>query len=335
MAALQNTQCIVRGRYAPSPTGLIHLGNARTALVAWLSVRRQGGAFIYRLEDLDPPRIQPGADEAAVEDLRWLGIDWDEGPDIGGPAKPYIQSQRYDRYEEALRTLAERSRIFPCSLSRRDLHNVASAPHHNDAAVAYPPELRPTHLPADWFADFVAGKSNDAALRFLVRPETTCFHDRVYGEQCISVAETSGDFVVKRKDGLYAYQLAVVVDDLAMGITEIVRGRDLLGSTARQVQLIEALGSRAPSYAHLPLLVNEGGEKLSKRDASLTLRALRSEGAEPNQVAGYLAYTLGILDFPEPTPAAALIDRFDWKRLSTEDYTVPRDVVDIIRYQAL
>ncbi|HYN20340.1 MAG TPA: tRNA glutamyl-Q(34) synthetase GluQRS, partial [Thermoanaerobaculia bacterium] len=262
-----------RGRYAPSPTGLIHVGNARTALAAWLSVRSRGGTFVWRLEDLDPPRVVPGMAEAAMEDLTWLGLDWDEGPDVGGPYAPYVQSQRSDLYEATLARLAAAGRLFPCRRSRKDLQAIASAPHGPLSSAPYPAAFRPESLDSDWFE-----KRPDAALRFLVHDRAVEWTDRVYGRQSERVDQTVGDLVLKRRDGLYAYQLAVVVDDLLMGINEIVRGADLLDSTARQIQLIEALGGKPPTYTHVPLVVNAQGEKLSKQDAGHTLKSLREAG---------------------------------------------------------
>jgi len=299
-----------RGRYAPSPTGLIHVGNARTALAAWLSVRSQGGAFVWRLEDLDGPRVVPGMAEAAMEDLAWLGLDWDEGP--------YVQSERSAFYEEALARLAAAGRLFPCRRSRKDLQSIASAPHGPEGNAPYPAEFRPERLEPGWFEQL-----SDAAIRFRVHDRPVEWIDQVYGHQVERVDQTVGDFVLKRRDGLYAYQLAVVVDDLLLGITEVVRGADLLGSTARQIQLVEALGGTPPVYAHVPLAVNAQGEKLSKRDAGLTLRSLREAGMRPEELAGYLGWSLGLLDRAEPCPAVELVARFAWEKVRRETWVLP------------
>lgn len=298
-----------RGRYAPSPTGLIHVGNARTALAAWLSVRSRGGTFVWRLEDLDGPRVVPGMAEAAMEDLAWLGLDWDEGP--------YVQSERSTVYEEALACLAAAGRLFPCRRSRKDLQSIASAPHGPEGSAPYPAAFRPERLDSDWFAQL-----SDAAIRFQVHDRPVEWIDRVYGRQIERVDQTVGDFVLKRRDGLYAYQLAVVVDDLLMGINEVVRGADLLDSTARQIQLIEALGGTPPAYAHVPLVVNAQGEKLSKRDAGLTLRSLREGGMHPEELAGYLGWSLGILERPEPCTAAELVPLFAWEKVRRETWVM-------------
>ncbi len=317
-----------RGRYAPSPTGLIHVGNARTALAAWLSVRARGGAFVWRLEDLDGPRVVPGMAAAALEDLAWLGIDWDEGPDVGGPHAPYEQSRRSAFYEEALAHLAASGRLFPCRRSRKDLQAIASAPHGMEGSP-YPAAFRPELLEPAWFEDLcrtARPNAADAALRFLVHDRLVEWTDRVQGPQVERVDRTVGDYVLKRRDGLYAYQLAVVVDDLAMGIDDVVRGADLLDSTARQIQLLEALGGQPPAYAHVPLVVNAAGEKLSKRDAGLTLRALREAGVRPEALAGYLAHSLGLLDRPEPCRAADLIPLFSWERVDGKTWVLPNDL---------
>jgi glutamyl-tRNA synthetase len=321
-----------RGRWAPSPTGWLHVGNARTALVAWLSVRAAGGTFAWRLEDLDPPRIVPGAAEAAMEDLAWLGLDWDEGPDVGGPHVPYRQSERSELYRHALEHLVTAGRLFPCRRSRKELTEIASAPHGPDGSPPYPKSLRPRGLAPDWFhkLEEPSHREPGASLRFLVRDSPVVFHDRVFGACTERVDETVGDFVLRRRDGLWAYQLAVVVDDLAMGITEVVRGSDLLGSTARQIQLFEALngvfgGGATPAWAHVPLVLNAEGEKLSKRDRGLTLRSLRTAGARPETLVGWLGGSLGLLDAPEPCRAEELVPVFAWERIGREDWTLPPD----------
>jgi glutamyl-tRNA synthetase len=314
-----------RGRYAPSPTGPIHVGNARSALAAWLSVRSRGGTFVWREEDLDPPRVVPGMAAEQRADLAWLGLDWDEGPDAGGPHGPYRQSQRAAFYEEALAELARAGRLFPCRRSRRDLEAVASAPHGAEGGAAYPAALRPRRLAAGWYEAHRAAAQPDAALRFLAGQREVRFQDRVQGEQAERVDLAVGDFVLKRRDGLYAYQLAVVVDDLRMEIDDVVRGADLLASTARQIQLLAALGGALPAYAHLPLIRNAGGEKLSKRDPDLTLGSLRAAGAAPEQVVGYLAYSLGLLPVPAACRPQELIPAFDWRRIGRADFTAPPD----------
>jgi glutamyl-tRNA synthetase len=311
-----------RGRYAPSPTGLIHVGNARTALAAWLSVRSRSGSFVWRLEDLDPPRVVPGMAEAAMEDLAWLGLDWDEGPDVGGSHAPYVQSERSTVYEEALARLAASGRLFPCRRSRKDLQAISSAPHGLEGTSPYPAAFRPQRLDPDWYRSEQA----DAALRFRVDDRAVEWLDRVYGPQTEQVDRTVGDFVLKRRDGLYAYQLAVVVDDLLMGIDEVVRGSDLLESTARQIRLVEALGGKPPVYAHVPLVVNAQGEKLSKRDSGLTLKSLRQAGVRAEQLVGYFGWSLGLQDQPKPLAAKELLEHFTWDKVGHETWVLPQDL---------
>jgi len=300
-----------RGRYAPSPTGPIHVGNARTALAAWLSVRSRGGTFLWRLEDIDTPRVVPGMAEAQQADLAWLGLDWDEGP--------YVQSQRTAFYEEALDRLAAAGRLFPCKRSRKDLQALASAPHGPETGAPYPAAFRPQHLAPDWYEELRAAAHPGAAIRFRVDDRPVEWTDRVYGPRVERVDLTVGDFVLKRRDGLYAYQLAVVVDDLAMGVDDVVRGADLLDSTARQIQLLEALGGTRPAYAHVPLVVSPEGEKLSKRDRGLALAALRAEGVTPEALTGRLAWSLGLLDRPEPCRPADLIPFFAWEQIRRDE----------------
>ena len=314
------------GRFAPSPTGGLHLGSALVALGAWLSVRSRGGRFVWRVEDLDGPRAVPGAEAAQIADARWLGLDWDEGPEIGGPHAPYRQSERGAHYEAALGTLAEAGRLFPCRRSRKDLQALATAPHGRGGLPPYPVTLRPKHLPPDWFDTYRTTERPDAALRFRVSERGVAFDDRVQGRIIENVAAEVGDFVLKRRDGVYAYQLAVVVDDLLMGVTEVVRGADLLDSAARQLQLIDALGGTPPAYAHLPLVVNAQGKKLSKRDGVADLSGLRDRGVAPEALVGWLAHATGLLDAPRAVTPAALVAAFSWERIRSEPITVPDDL---------
>lgn len=336
MAAAADTAALdgrpPRGRWAPSPTGPLHLGSARTALAAWLSARSRRGTLIWRIEDLDPPRTVPGAAEEQLADLAWLGLDWDEGPraDGGGetgPHGPYRQSLRGELYRRALVRLDAAGRLFPCRRSRKDLLGLASAPHGAGGAPPYPKSLRPARIEPGSLERLEARERLDAAIRFRVDDEPVHFTDRLRGEVEERVAETVGDFVLRRRDGLWAYQLAVVVDDLAMGVDEVVRGADLLASTGRQIQLVRALGGAPPAYAHLPLLLNERGEKLSKRDGGATLAELRAAGVAPERVVGWLAWTLGLLERPRPASPQALVSLFAWERLRRDDRVVSGDPV--------
>ncbi len=310
----------VRGRYAPSPTGELHLGNVRTALVAWLGVRSAGGTFVMRVEDLDPPRVIPGAEARILEDLRWLGIDWDEGPDVGGPHAPYRQSERDVVFGEALARLAASGRLYGCTCSRADLKRLASAPHGlGDEGPVYPGLCREKAV-ALAFDAAPEQRARQPALRFAVRPGSVCIDDLLAGRYCQDVAESVGDFVVRRADGLYAYQLAVVVDDAAMGIDQVVRGADLLDSTPRQVQLLEALGAPVPAYAHVPLVLDLAGARLAKRDQATAVRSLREAGLPPERLVGVLGWSLGLRPEPTPCTPADLVPAFAWSRVAREPW---------------
>ncbi|MEB3195894.1 MAG: tRNA glutamyl-Q(34) synthetase GluQRS [Candidatus Sericytochromatia bacterium] len=307
----------VRGRYAPSPTGDLHLGNIRTALVAWLGARAQQGTFILRIEDLDTPRVRPGAEAQMLEDLSWLGLDWDEGPDVGGPYAPYRQSERHDHYERALTQLDETGRLYGCSCSRADLKRLASAPHGPlDEGPVYPGICRSRQI--DWQSQAgTTARARIPAVRFQVSTGAVRFDDLLAGSVSQDVKTDVGDFVVRRADGIWAYQLAVVVDDWAMGINQVVRGADLLHSTPRQLQLLQALGAPPPAYAHVPLTLDEKGQRLAKREGAATLRALREQGWQAQDLVGILAHSLGLLPTPEPCVPRDLVASFEWARVAT------------------
>ncbi len=280
-----------RGRYAPSPTGPLHLGNARTALIAWLHARAEGGAFVLRVEDLDGPRVRPGMEARIVDELRWLGLDWDEGPDVGGARGPYRQSLLSGRYAAALGRLREAGVAYPCFCSRAEIAGASHAPHGpGEEGPRYPGTCR------DLSGAEVARRSAQRrpAWRLRVDEGEVSFEDLVHGRQSFDVQGTTGDFVVMRADGIAAYQLAVAVDDAAMGITDVVRGDDLLPSTARQLLVYRALGLPAPRFAHVPLVVGEDGERLAKRHGALSLGELRDRGADPEAVVGLLAALCGL-----------------------------------------
>lgn len=287
-----------RGRYAPSPTGFLHVGNARTALAAWLHTRSRGGEFVLRIEDLDSQRSKPEFTKANIAELRWLGLDWDEGPDVGGKYAPYLQSQRPELYQQALETLQAKGHLFECYLSRKDLQEVASAPHEKMSVYGKQERKRNEQVRAQ---KRLEGKPPSS--RFRVPDKTVRLEDSVYGLQLFSALHEVGDFIVKRADGEWAYQLAVVVDDMAMNITEVVRGEDLLQSTAAQLLLYEALGATPPAFAHVPLLADETGSRMSKRKGSLTLTSLKESGVKPERLVGLLAFSLGLLvELQEVTP---------------------------------
>lgn len=270
-----------RGRIAPTPTGHLHLGHARAFGVAWDRARRAGGTLLYRDENLDPQRCKPAFAEAAMVDLRWLGLDWDEGPDRGGPHAPYRQSERMEWFLEVWDRLRLAGVIYPSPHSRREISERVDAPHEDaEAEPIFPPELRPR-----------LGTGGEARApgtvnwRFRVPDgQAVTFQDALQGPQNFIAGSDFGDFLVWRRDGVPAYELAVVADDHAMGITEVVRGADLLLSTARQILLFEALGWARPAWAHVPLLRDAHGRRLAKRDAALSLRTLREEGIAPAEL---------------------------------------------------
>ncbi|HKF23874.1 MAG TPA: glutamate--tRNA ligase family protein [Candidatus Angelobacter sp.] len=271
-----------RGRLAPSPTGYLHLGHARTFWVAHQRARSACGKLVFRNEDLDFQRAKPQFERAMFEDLRWLGLDWDEGPDMGGPCGPYVQSERRDFYLHAWQTLRDRGFIYPCSCSRKDLERALAAPHEDqeDDEIPYPGTCRhKLNVAKDW--ESPAGVS----WRLKVPDgETVSFSDLHCGEQRHVAGKDFSDFLVWRRDDIPAYQLAVVVDDDAMRISEAVRGADLLKSTARQLLLFRALGARPPQYFHCPLLRDAGNVRLAKRHDALSLRAIRAQGVEPESL---------------------------------------------------
>jgi len=270
-----------RGRLAPTPTGLLHLGHARTFALAARRAREAGGSLILRMEDLDAARCRPEFAEAALEDLRWLGLDWSEGPDKGGPFAPYAQSSRLPWFREAWARLQASGLIYPCEKSRSDVARALSAPHpEEDAEPLFPPGLRPA--PGTGADATDPGSSN---WRFRVPDgETVPFHDALQGPQRTVAGRDFGDFLVWRRDGLPSYELAVVADDHAMGITEVVRGADLLLSTARQLLLYRALGWEPPAWAHAPLVTGPDGRRLAKRASGLSLRELRQRGWSPEEI---------------------------------------------------
>ena len=272
-----------RGRLAPSPTGHLHLGHARTFYIAAERARKAGGTLILRNDDLDAVRFRLDFVAAMLEDLRWLGFSWSEGPDIGGPHAPYSQSQRQPLYRAALEKLHAAGLIFPCNRSRRDVLDAITAPHEGagDDEPVYPPAFRPKEgvpLPA------LEGKIS-VNWRFRVPDgEEIVFQDTRYGRQMAIAGRDFGDFLVWRKDDVPSYQLACVVDDAGMKISEVVRGADLIKSTFRQILLFRALGHSIPAFHHAPLMADEHGVRLAKRHDSLSVRTLRQQGATPDQI---------------------------------------------------
>ncbi|MFL6335711.1 MAG: tRNA glutamyl-Q(34) synthetase GluQRS [Pyrinomonadaceae bacterium] len=278
-----------RGRLAPSPTGYLHLGHARTFWTAYERARAAGGVLVLRDEDLDPARSRAEFAAAMLDDLRWLGIEWQEGPDVGGPYGPYRQSERRAFYLEAWARLVEGGHVYPCACSRRDIARAAEAPHEGRAGVLQAPDDEP-HYPGTCRPALgvkLQARDKPAGLNWRFRVpdgEEIIFEDLKQGRQSFVAGRDFGDFVVWRRDDVPAYQLAVVVDDALMRITEVVRGADLLKSTTRQILLQRALGHPTPAHFHCDLYTDERGERLAKRHESLSLRALRAAGVTPSEV---------------------------------------------------
>lgn len=316
-----------RGRFAPSPTGAMHLGNAWAALLAWLACRSRGGSMVFRLEDLDPVRSRSEFADGLMRDLSWLGLTWDEGPDMGGPHGPYRQSERFHLYQAAAESLAARGLVYPCFCTRKELRSLASAPHAGEAGPVYPGTCSGLS-PEECMTRETAGRR--PALRLRCPDNSETFVDLARGELCLSPADL-GDFALRRSDKVWAYQLAVVVDDAAMGITQVVRGDDLLDSTPRQTLLFRLLGAPVPEYLHVPLLLDEEGERLAKRHGSMTIEALRDAGVSPQAIVGWLAFAAGFLSSPAPCAPADLLPLFDPALLPRGPVVVPADLPQRLR----
>jgi len=308
----------VRGRFAPTPSGYLHIGNALTALLAWLQVRSRDGQFILRIENLDAPRFRPSYLPVMLEDLYWLGIDWDEGPDVGGSDPPYEQRYRTEGYRAAYASLEAKGLVYPCFCSRKELHSMGIAPH---GLVAEGPiyDGRCRFLSSE--ERQLRAQEKTPAWRFAVPDDGVEFTDAVAGHQVFPPG-WGGDFIVYRADGVFSYQLAVVVDDAAMGVTHVLRGDDLLDSTPRQIYLYRQLGLEVPRFAHVPLVYGPGGMRFSKRDGSVTVRGLRQSGIRPEALVGYLAWLAGLVDRPEAVEARDLIGAFHMEHIRREPVTL-------------
>ena len=305
------------GRLAPSPTGSQHLGNARTYLLAYWAARQSGAKVILRIEDVDSPRVKSWATEQAIEDLRWIGVDWDEGPESGGPSAPYIQTQRRDHYWSALQCLIEMNLVYPCTCTRKDIEAAGSAPHFDHEPAVYPGTC------ASWQVGDPLPDEGTFCWRFRAGDDAVTFDDRVLGRQSCVPSESLGDFPITQKIGEPSYQLAVVVDDGAMGITQVVRGDDLVASTFRQIELFRALDLPVPEFAHVPLVCGPDGRRLAKRHGDTRLATIRASGVAASEVITWAARTSGMLSNEErASTAVELIERFDWERLPREPVTL-------------
>ena len=303
----------VVGRFAPSPSGYLHMGNLLAMLLAWLDCRALGGELVFRMEDLDPARSKPEYIAALADDLRWLGLDWDRG----WPDPAYAQSKRRALYEQAFRQLEAQDLVYPCWCSRAERLAAASAPHPGEQQADF--GCRCARMSRTEREELLRG-GRPPAWKLRCPDETVCVSDGHYGLYAQNLAREAGDCIIRRADGVFAYQLAVSVDDLAMGVTRVVRGRDLLSSAPRQKWLIETLGGEAPSYCHGPLIVSGGG-KLSKRLGSLSTRELRKE-LSPEALTGRLAFLCGLIDREEPVSPRELLSVFSWDRVAREDIPI-------------
>ena len=310
-----------RGRFAPSPSGRMHLGNLLAALLAWLDVRHAGGVMVLRMEDLDPDRCKEEYAAQVARDLEWLGLDWDEGYGAGGPHGPYRQSERGEIYRDYLARLEKQGLIYPCWCTRAQ-RLAASAPHPGEERGDGSCPCRA--LSAAERERRLASGGRAPALRAAVPDEELSFFDGNCGEYRENLARDCGDFLVRRSDGVCAYQLAVTVDDGLMGVTRVVRGRDLLSSTPRQIWLHRALGFAPPRYFHTPLLLAPDGRRLSKRERDLDMGALR-ERYTPEELIGRLAAMAGLQSEPRPVAARELIGTFSWGKVQKKDVFLPSD----------
>lgn len=299
----------VVGRFAPSPSGRMHLGNLWSCLLAWLSARSAGGQIFLRLEDLDPDRCRPEYCDQVMRDLEWLGLDWD--------GMPMYQSKRTQAYADAFQMLEEKGLIYPCFCTRAQ-RLAASAPHRSDGIQIY--DGRCFRLAEDERRSML--KNRNPAWRIHVPEQTVSFTDLLQGDFHQVLSRECGDFILRRSDGVYAYQLAVVVDDGAMGVTQIVRGSDLLSSSSRQLWLQEQLGLPHPEYGHVPLLLSPDGHRLAKRDHSMELGALQTQYSA-QELIGALAYAAGLIPEPAPITPRQLLPLFSWEKLPTADLCLP------------
>ena len=307
------------GRFAPTPSGRMHLGNVFSFLVAWLSAKSRNGQILLRMEDLDTQRTKTEYADVLRQDLLWLGLDWDVET-----APQSQRSEAYDRYFEILR---EKGLLYPCFCTRSQLHNV-NAPHLSDGTYVYAGTCR--NLTAEERAAF----NRAPAWRVIVPQKLWQVEDLVQGHYEEDLATDCGDFVVRRADGVYVYQLAVTVDDGEAGVTEVVRGMDLLSSAPRQMYLQSLFGFRHPQYAHVPMLLAPDGRRLSKRDGDLDMGALRAR-LTPEQLLGYLAHAAGLLERPEAVSAKELAAVFSWQNVRKEDVCISADMLQALNCLAL
>jgi glutamyl-tRNA synthetase len=300
----------------------LHLGHARTFFIAWLAARQAGGRIILRIEDIDASRVRADALQGAIDDLRWLGLDWDEGPDCGGPHAPYLQSERRAAYEQTLESLKRAGYVYPCTCTRADIARAAAAPHAEDRTARYPgtcASRRPE--------DAVALGDVPYAWRFRVPSDDVAWDDLVMGRVRVNPAQEGGDFVVGRSSGEPAYQLAVVHDDATMGINQVIRGDDLVESTPRQILLYRALGWDPPQFGHVPLVLGPDGRRLAKREGSIKLATLRAREIDPRRLVGWLALSCGLSPELQPSLPADWLSQLALANLRTTTWQIDPEVL--------
>lgn len=310
----------VCGRFAPTPSGRIHLGNILCAMLSWLSVRSKHGRYLLRIEDLDAMRCPRSLADQIEDDLQWFGIDWDDGGSAGG--EQWYQSSRTEIYDRYFKVLQEKGLLYPCFCSRAELHT-AQAPHRSDGTYIYAGTCR--NLTPEQIAE--KSKRRPPAWRVRVPDRVVSFTDGCQGVYTENLAQDCGDFIIRRSDGVYGYQLAVVVDDGEMGVTEVVRGSDLLNSTPRQMYLYEQLGFPIPQFYHMPLLTAPDGRRLSKRDGDLDLGVLRERFGRPEPIVGMLAKAAGLRPTAQPVALHELIADFSWDKIPKQDIALPEEIL--------
>lgn len=315
----------MKGRFAPSPTGYIHLGNVWIALLSYISTRNQHGTYVVRMEDIDLQRSKRSYGEALLDDLEWLGFEWDEGPRVGGPELSYWQSERLPMYDEVLQQLENTGLIYPCFCNRTRLQSIASAPHRGEVVHHYDGHCRSL----DSATVKLKRLEKNPSMRIKVTDSTMDFNDIYQGLQHFVLRQGVDDFVLRRGDGMYAYNLAVVLDDIAMGITEIIRGHDLLETTAQQMYLYRTLHAEPPCYGHAPLLIDTDGHRLSKRQKSITVKELRDMGWTAERILGELAVLAGLIpqcDAPSISLASLLTYTARTEELGCEHIVLKKSI---------
>lgn len=306
----------MKGRFAPSPSGRMHLGNVYSALMSWLSARSQGGEWILRIEDLDKQRCHAEYAAQIEDDLLWLGLTWDEGGSKGGKNQPYFQSMRTEIYKTELEKLSSKNLLYPCFCSRADIM-AASAPHDSDGTIVYNGKCR--NLSNNERLALLSTRK--PSIRIKVSDIESYFTDGHYGPQKCNLQQHCGDFIVQRADGNFAYQLAVVTDDALMGITEVVRGCDLLSSTHQQLFLYQQLDYKIPKFSHLPLILSDTGVRLAKRDMAANMENIRAKFS-PEELLGVIAYNTHLIDKKEPISLSELLQEFSWEKLPQENFKI-------------